>query len=171
MQCPKAFRRNYGLRSIGSATREIVEQYVRTQVAHHPMADARVQEILRSVQIDVPSVNLSEPRHSAHGLYWYNLQVCFINDGRCMEIRPEPLRRVREMIVKSAAKHAHLLSAGGIVADHIHLTLGCNVEESPGEVALSYMNNLAYACEMKRVFAFGFYVGTFGEYDLGVTWS
>ena len=88
-----------------------------------------------------------------------------------MEVRPEPLSRMREMIVKPAAKHAHLLSAAGIVADHIHLTLGCNVEQSPAAVALSFMNNLAYACGMKRVFAFGFYVGTFGEYDLGVTWS
>ena len=94
-----------------------------------------------------------------------------MNDGRCMEIRPEPLLRVREMIVKSAAKRGHLLSTGGIVADHIHLTLGCNVEESPADVALSYMNNLAYACGMKRVFAFGFYVGTCGEYDLGVAWA
>ena len=68
-------------------------------------------------------------------VYWYNLQVCFVNDGRCMEIRPEPLLRMREMIAKSAAKHAHLLSIGGIVADHIHLTLGCNVEQSPAEVA------------------------------------
>ncbi len=168
---PKAFRRNYSLRSIGSATRETVEQYVRSQVAHHPMADSRVQEILRAVQIHDPSVDLSVSRRSAHGLYWYNLQVCFINDGRCTEIRPEPLLGMREMIVKSAAKHGHLLSTGGIVADHIHLTLGCNTEESPAEVALSYMNNLAYTCGMKRVFAFGFYVGTFGEYDLGVTWS
>ena len=31
------------------------------------------------------------------------------------------------------------------------------------------MNNLAYG-RPERVFAFGFYVGTFGEYDLGVTW-
>jgi len=31
------------------------------------------------------------------------------------------------------------------------------------------MNNVAYACESKRIFAFGFYVGTIGEYDLGVT--
>jgi len=168
---PKAFRRNDGLRSIGSATRETIEEYVRSQVAHHPMADPRAEEILRAVQIDDPSVDLSAPRHSAHGLYWYNLQVCFVRDGRCMEIRPEPLHRMREMIVKSAAKHAHLLSTAGIVADHIHLTLGCNVEQSPADVALSYMNNLAYACGMKRVFAFGFYVGTFGEYDLGVTWS
>ena len=44
--------------------------------------------------------------------------------------------------------------------------LGCNVTESPAEVALSYMNNLAWTAGMKRVFGFGFYVGTFGEYDL-----
>lgn len=57
-----------------------------------------------------------------------------------------------------------------LVKGRLQLTLGCNVSESPAEVALSYMNNLAYACGMKRLFAFGFYVGTFGEYDLGVTW-
>ena len=42
------------------------------------------------------------------------------------------------------------------------------MRESPCQVALSYMNNLAYASGMKRAFAFGFYVGTFGEYDIGV---
>jgi hypothetical protein len=31
------------------------------------------------------------------------------------------------------------------------------------------MNNLAYAAGMKPIFKFGFYVGTFGEYDLGAT--
>jgi REP element-mobilizing transposase RayT len=170
-QRPKAFRRNYGLRSIGSATREAIEHYVRSQVAHHPMADPRVQAMLCEVQIDDPAVDLSLPRQNAHTRYWYNLHVCFIADGRCMEIRREPLLRMREMIVKSAAKHGHLLSEGGILPDHVHLAVGCNVQESPGQVALSYMNNLAYACGMKRAFAFGFYVGTFGEYDLGVAWS
>ncbi len=29
------------------------------------------------------------------------------------------------------------------------------------------MNNLAYAAGMKPIVPFGFYVGTFGEYDLG----
>ena len=55
--------------------------------------------------------------------------------------------------------------------DHVHLALGCDVTEPPGEVAFSYMNNLAYVCGMKRAFAFGFYVGTVGEYDLGVAWT
>ena len=33
---PKAFQRNYSLRSVGSATRADVENYVRTQPGHHP---------------------------------------------------------------------------------------------------------------------------------------
>lgn len=165
---PKAFRRNYGLRSIGSASREAVERYLGSQVAHHPMADAHVQALLREVQIDDPSVDLSQPRQNAHALYWYNLHVCFVAEGRCMEVRREPLLRMRDAIVKAAAKHGHRLSKGGILPDHIHLAVGCDVRESPGEVALSYMNNLAHACGMKRVFSFGFYAGTFREYDLGV---
>jgi len=168
---PKAFRRIYGLRSIGSAKRESVEHYVHSQVAHHPMADPRVVELLRSVQIDNRCVDLSVPRLNAHAQYWYNLHVCFVTDGRCMEARAESLTRMRETIIRSAAKHGHLLSKGGVLPDHIHLVLGCNVQESPGEVALSYMNNLAYSCGMKRVFSFGFYLGTIGEYDLGAAWA
>ena len=41
------------------------------------------------------------------------------------------------MIIRAAAKKGHLLSAAGIVADHVHLTLGCNVGEPPADVALS----------------------------------
>jgi REP element-mobilizing transposase RayT len=168
-QRPKAFRRNYGLRSLGSATREAVEAYVRSQVEHHPMADPRVQERLRTVQIENAQIDLSAPRRNAHALYWYNLHVCLVNEGRCREVHMESLERLRATVLRAAAKKGHLLSRGGIVPDHIHLTLGCDPSEAPAEVALSYMNNLAYAYGMKRVFAFGFYVGTFGDYDLGAT--
>ena len=61
-----------------------------------------------------------------------------------------------------------MLARASIVPEHIHLSLGCNLEESPLDVALSYMNNLAYASEQRPVFKFGCFVGTFGEYDLGV---
>ena len=133
---PKAFQRNYGLRSVGSATREAVEGYVRSQVGHHPMADPRVQETLQAVQIDNGGVDLSEPRQNAHARYWYNLHVCFVNEGRCMEIQSRPLRRMHDMILRAAARKGTFLSRAGIVPDHVHLTLGCNVSESPAEVAL-----------------------------------
>ena len=40
------------------------------------------------------------------------------------------------------------------------------VAESPEEIALAYMNNLAFAHGMRPVYQFGYYVGTFGEYDM-----
>ncbi len=166
---PRAFRRHYGVRSIGSVDRATIEEYVRLQTEHHPMADPRVRAIVRGCQIECPEVDLSEARWSAHGQFWYNLHVVFVHDERWYEIREAALDRTREIVVATARKHSHLLSVGGIVPDHVHLALGGNWEESPAEIALSYMNNLAYAAGMKPIFQFGFYVGTFGEYDLGAT--
>lgn len=51
--------------------------------------------------------------------------------------------------------------------DHLHLTMGCPIGRSPEQVALAYMNNCAYACGMKAVFQFSYFVGTIGEYDRG----
>jgi hypothetical protein len=59
------------------------------------------------------------------------------------------------------------LSRAAIVPDHIHLTMGCPIERSPEDVALGYLNNCAYAWGMSAMFQFGYYVGTFGEYDRG----
>jgi hypothetical protein len=42
---PKVFRRNYRLESVGSAKRDVVEQYVAGQPNRHSMADARVQKL------------------------------------------------------------------------------------------------------------------------------
>ncbi len=165
-QDPKAFRRNYGIRSIGSTRRTKLEQYLATQLDHHAMADLKVQSRLAKYQIHQPEVDLSQPRRTTHARYWYNLHIVIVNDSRYMEIRHEVLTALREMIVRASNVKGHWLSRAAIVPDHIHLTLGCRLEEAPEEVVLSYMNNLAYAYGMKRVFKYGYYVGTFSEYDL-----
>jgi len=84
-----------------------------------------------------------------------------------MEVRKSSLEAIRDMIFRSSDKHGRLVSRLSILADHLHLTVGCNIEESPSEVVVGYMNNLAYALEMKPVFRNGYYVGTIGEYDRG----
>jgi hypothetical protein len=71
------------------------------------------------------------------------------------------------MLKRAAAHHKHLLADAGILSDHIHLAIGCDVNESPQEVALRYLNNLAYSQGMKAAYQYGAYVGTFGDYDLG----
>ncbi len=167
---PKAFRRNYGFRSVGSVGRDAIEDYVRSQVKHHPMADPDVQQRLERFQIRCRDVDLSQPQSSGHAVYSYNLHVVFVHDSRYMQIREGPLQTVHEMILNVSASRGYRLSSAGVVPDHIHLAVGCNARQAPADVVLCYMNNLAFACGMKPIFEFGFYVGTFGEYDLGVTW-
>ena len=79
----------------------------------------------------------------------------------------EKLEAVRTMIRSSATQKGHRLSRLGLLPDHFHLTLGTPLESSPEDVALSYMNNIAFVYDMRPVLMSSFYVGTFGEYDLG----
>ena len=165
---PKAFRRNYGFRSVGSVKRDVVERYVAEQLGHHRMADAEVQKRLQRFQTRLDDVDLSRPRRGAHGVYWYNLHIVFVHDSRYMEIREDRLGAVQGMLFQATAKHGRQLSRASVLPDHVHLTVGCDAGESPAEVTLGYMNNVAYVLGMQAVFQFGFYVGTFGEYDRGV---
>ena len=168
---PKAFRRNFAIRGFGHVTRSVIENYVATQLGHHRMADARIQERFLSFQIDDPTVDLSQPQQTSHGIYWHNLHVVLVHSERWAEVRESVLQAVHDMIRKVAQGKGYRLSRGAILADHIHVTLGCPFDVSPADVALSYVNNLAYVHGMKPVFQYGAYIGTFGEYDQRVVAS
>jgi REP element-mobilizing transposase RayT len=166
-QRPKAFQRNYCLRSIGSATRSEVEHYVASQLGHHRMAEPQLQERLARFQKIYPDVDLSQPSFSSHGEYWHNLHLVIVNEDRFAETREETLWRIQAVIEGAASKHGYRLSRVGLLPDHVHLTLGCPIDCSPESVAMGYLNNCAYACGMKPVYKSGYYVGTIGEYDRG----
>jgi REP element-mobilizing transposase RayT len=164
---PRAFRRHYAIHSVGAVTQAVVRNYVHTQLQHHPMADDRVQQRLAASQIHAPDVDLARPRRSSHGEFSHNLHLVFVQRERWHEIRADVLRSLRAMLGAAARKKQHLLADAGLLADHVHLALGCDVAESPLDVALSYLNNLAFAQGMKLVYQLGCYLGTFGAYDLG----
>jgi len=163
---PKAFRRNFSLTSLGDANRTAVEQYVSDQLGHHRMADPRMQARLAQYQLEFPGVDLSRPVFSAHGRYVYNLHLVLVHAERWREASEEFLDATRDMVLKAARQKGHRLSRLAILADHLHLTLGAPYEHAPEEIALSYLNNLAYSHRMQPVYQFGYYVGTFGEYDM-----
>lgn len=75
------------------------------------------------------------------------------------------LLKIRDSIPRIAQKWNWRISRAGILPDHIHIALGCSYDMAPDEVAISFLNNLAYVNGMRPVFQFGAYVGTFGEYD------
>jgi len=152
---------------VGSAKREVIEAYIQNQLAHHPLADARIQERLEWLQIIAEDVDLSQIRYTAHGQFIYNLHVVLEHaDGLCV-VEPKFLQATCDMIRRVCQKRSFLLSRAGIVANHLHLAIGCGIEDTPDSVALCFLNNLAYAHGMKSIYRFGYYVGTFGNFDLG----
>ena len=161
---PNAFQRNYALRSIGWVDRITVNNYVAGQLQHHPLADPRAISQLEKYQFADDRVKLETPSRTSHGIYWYNLHLVLVNAERYRSIDDGRLSRLLLMIKSVAQKKQQSLSRVGILPDHCHLTLRAPLDVSPAEVALSYLNNLAYALGMRPEFRFSYYVGTFGEY-------
>ncbi|HUE72978.1 MAG TPA: hypothetical protein VMP01_18985 [Pirellulaceae bacterium] len=163
---PELFKRNFSLTGIGEVRREAVEAYVSQQLGHHRMADQQVQEPLADFQLCFPEVDLSEARFSTHGRYLCNLHLVLVHNERWCDVCYERLAITRDMVLRAARKKGHSLSRLAVLPDHLHVTLGFSWNEAPADVALGYLNNLAYAHGMKPLFQFGYFVGTFGEYDL-----
>ncbi|MBC8869751.1 MAG: transposase [Planctomycetes bacterium] len=134
---PKPFKGNYAIRSVGNVTRQTAEAYVADQLGHHGMADARIQARLEHYQIERPEVNLSQPQRTSHGIYWYNLHIVLVHRERWTEIREDILQRLRDMIMGASEAKGYLLSRAGILADHVHLVLGCPIEAAPLDVVLA----------------------------------
>lgn len=163
---PKAFRRNFSLTSIGDARRGEIESYVGSQLGHHGMADPRVQARFKEFQLVFPTVDLSAEQFSSHGRYVYSLHLVLVHESRWREIQENHLATTRDMFLKAVLHKGHRVSRLALLPDHLHATIGCGFEESPEEVALSYMNNLAFVHGMRPLFCESYYVGTFGEYDM-----
>ena len=90
-----------------------------------------------------------------------------MNDHRWHDADADVLDRTQRAIVATAEKKGHLLAKIGQFADHVHIAVGTGIDESPQDVALAYMNNIAFLHGMRPVLQPGYYVGTFGEYHLG----
>jgi hypothetical protein len=135
------------------------------------MADERAQQFLETIQIYHPTVDLSRIRYSAHGQFIHNLQLVLENDGPWRVFDPDRLRTTSKTIERISEGRGFLLSRAGIVVDHFHLTIGCAVDDAPEEVAMAFLNELAFEFGMREVFRFGFYAGTFGNYDLNAVRS
>jgi hypothetical protein len=163
--CPRAFRRNYELTSIGAADHATLEAYVGRQSSRHPMADERIQDRVREWQFHDSTINLAATRVSAHGRFIYNLHVVveLEQGGWCIETPVWVARRT--MIERMAHKKQWQLSRVGIVVNHLHVLVGCGALDSPLDVGLAFLNNLAYVDGMRPNYRFGFYIGTFGPYE------
>jgi REP element-mobilizing transposase RayT len=162
---PQFWRRHYAITSVGDAHNATLQHYVAGQVQHHPMADSRANDLLSQFQFHDPTVNLAALRSSTHGKFTHSLQIVLENKQHLSDTRETWLADSRAMLIAACRKKGWLLSRIGLVGNHLHMLLGCDVTDVPRDVALSLMNNLAFAHGMKAVYEYSFYVGAFGPYD------
>jgi REP element-mobilizing transposase RayT len=162
---PQLWQRHYGITSVGDANNDVLQGYVGRQVEHHPQADPRIVERLSQAQFQDVAVDLAALRSSSHGRFTHSLHLVLENVEHLTDVRQEWLEVSRTMVIAACRKKGWLLSRLGLVGNHLHALLGCDVTDAPRDVALSLLNNLAFAHGMKRVYEPSFYVGTFGPYD------
>lgn len=161
------FSRKLAVRTIGDNHRAEVEAYIRNQVKNEELADPRFKEFLESLVFVDPDVDLSQPSESLSGRYWYNLHLVLVMGGRYRIGDQQRLLLLRERCPQIAVKKGHGLSRLAILPDHLHMALRGNIEHSPEQIALAYMNNLAFSMGQQAIWEFGYYVGSFSEYDMG----
>jgi REP element-mobilizing transposase RayT len=163
---PIRFSRKLAFRAIGDNTREDVERYIEKQIDREPFADERFRELMRQFTVVNSDINLSEPTETHSGRYWYNLHLVLVTQRRHRIVDVGRLATVRDMCLRIAQKKGHGLSRLAVAPDHVHMSLRGAIERSPAEIAFAYLNNLAYALGQNAIWQFGYYIGTFSEYDM-----
>jgi hypothetical protein len=76
------------------------------------------------------------------------------------------LVKLDRSVQATAKKHSYKLAVRAWMPDHFHVALRGNIEQSPGEIALSMMNNTAFLMGQNAIWQQGFYAGSFSEYDV-----
>jgi REP element-mobilizing transposase RayT len=160
------FSRKVSFRSLGVNTRDVVESYVARQVRKSNYGDPRFREFLSEFTV-MGKADLADPYQGASSNYWYNLHlVIALHDRSYPVTRPENFVKLRDACFQIAKKKGYVISCLSIMPDHIHLALRGNVEHSPEEIALSFMNNLSFVLGFNRIWSEEYYAGTFSEYDV-----
>ena len=163
---PCSFSRKLSVRSVGQGSREQVEHYIQKQARKEPLADPRFKEMLDSLAVSDTSVDLSQPIETGSGRYWYCLHLVLVAQARYRFGRRCDLERLRDGAMAIAKKKGYAISSFSVMPDHMHASLRGDIQQSPEEIGLAFLNNLAYMMGQNAIWEFGYYAGTFGEYRM-----
>jgi REP element-mobilizing transposase RayT len=163
---PIDFSRKLAVRSVGDPTRSQVEAYIRDQVRNEALADERFRKMLTAFTVVDPQVDLGQPTESNSGRYWYNLHLVLVASERYRIGEAVILAKIRDTALRVCAKKGYAVSALAVMPDHLHLAVRGDIAQSPEEIALSFLNNLAHVLDRRPWWVAGYYAGTFGEYGM-----
>ena len=163
---PTVFGSSSIVGAIGDNTQADVEAYIERQVGKELLVDEAFRDKLRQFTVVNPGVDLAAPTSTKRGRYWYNLHLVLIVQERWRINDLKCLAPIRDQCLKLAALHDYALSRLSIVPDHMHTALRGNIPHSPEEVALKFLNNVAYVLGQRMIWEPCYYAGTFGSYNM-----
>jgi REP element-mobilizing transposase RayT len=160
------FSRKLAVRSLGDPRRTAVEVYIRDQLGHAALADERFQAMLTAFTVTDPAEDLAAPTCSNSGRYWYNLHLVLVASERYRTGEATILAKMRDTALRICAKKGYRASRLAVLPDHLHMGLRGIITQSPEEIALAFLNNLAHVLARGAWWEAGYYAGTFGEYSM-----
>ncbi|MBL7076973.1 MAG: transposase [Kiritimatiellae bacterium] len=163
---PVSFSRKVSFRSLGENVDRTVEGYVRKQVRKEGFVDPRYVAKMKAFTMEDESVALTEPVETARGRYWYGLHLVVVMAGRRRLVDYELMGTIRDTCLAIGRKKECGVKAVSVMPDHVHVALKGNIALSPEEIALAFLNNLAFVMGRNRVWKDEYYVGTFSEYGM-----
>ncbi len=163
---PLDFSRKLAVRSLGDPNRAEVEAYIRNQVSREDLADERFRELLATCTVVNRPVDLALPTETNSGRYWYNLHLVLVVSQRYRIGEVMTLARIRDTVLRICARKGCKASTLAVLPDHLHVAVRGAIDQAPEAIALSFLNNLAYAQGQRPWWQAGYYAGTFGEYGM-----
>ncbi|MCK5528094.1 MAG: transposase [Kiritimatiellae bacterium] len=160
------FSRKVSFRSLGDNISGEVTGYLKKQASKEGFADSDFAKRMENFTVINEGVNLAEPVVTTRGRYWYNVHLVLVTSGRFRFAQNEQLAMLRDGCVRVAEKKGYRLKSVAVMLDHIHIALGGIPEHSAEDIALAFMNNLAWLLGNNRVWQDGYYIGSFSEYAL-----
>lgn len=164
---PLKFSRKVSLRSLGNTRRDVIEAYIQEQVPKQRFVDPQtVERLARFTYVD-SDVNLALASPSRSGRYWYNLHIVLLLSQHEPVFDEWHLQAISNQSILTADANGYKISRQTPMPDHLHLALRGNIEHSPEQIALQFLNQLANAVGHRPIWENCYYAGTFGEYDMG----
>jgi REP element-mobilizing transposase RayT len=166
MGYPLKFSRKVSFRCLGDNISAAVVGYLKKQVRKEGFVDPSFAANMEKFTVVRDDVNLAEPCKTVRGRYWYNLHLVLVVEGRVQLGRMKSLEILRDGCLRIAKSKGYQLKSVSVMLEHIHIALRGIPEQSPQDIALAFMNNLAWIMGRNRIWQNGYYVGTFSEYSL-----
>jgi len=159
-ELPNAVRDNFRIHNLGLLTSRTLRDVAASEVEKEIVQDDN--PTLQLFQIE-QEIDLSELQSTQHGEYCYNLHVVLDVDSEQIPKSKEFLEMAHDHVLRLSRRRDDRLLQATILPQCIDLTLGGQIEFSPADTALAYMNSLAVACHHRPIFCYSAYVNTLGE--------